>query len=296
MKTLRGVMPPVVTLFDKDGKIDWEANFRHQDFLMEKGVDGGAYLGTTGEFPALTLDEKKEFLEKMCAHAAGKITFIAGASDTCLKNVLDLARHCEKIGADGLLIVPPYFSVYPGNMVAAFFEAVAESTALPIILYNFPALTGFEMTEEWVEKLALKCPNIVGIKETIPTVEHIRGMLRVKKARPDFRVYAAYDDQFLDARRLGVDGFIHAAGNFAPEAGVAMWKSADEPEMQASYRAVMGAMAVYGESQPLYLAVKEAVYQREGFRCGERLPALPLTEEKKAAVHRILLAEGLIAE
>ena len=57
MKTLRGVMPPVVTLFDQDGKIDWEANFRHQDFLMEKGVDGGAYLGTTGEFPALTLDE-----------------------------------------------------------------------------------------------------------------------------------------------------------------------------------------------------------------------------------------------
>lgn len=290
MVRFQGVMPPAVTIFDSQGKIDWHANFHHADFLLEKGVDGIAYLGTTGEFGALTLEEKRDFVEQMARHVAGRAKVLAGVSDTCLKNVLELSRCCEAAGVDGLLVLPPYFSVYPGKMLAKFYDSVAEHTSLPVILYNFPALTGFDMTPEWVRSLALRHENIVGIKETVPDPEHVAQMLRVKDAREDFGVYAAYDDQFLRAVEMGVDGFIHAAGNFAPEAAVALWEHRkDETAAKQDFARVLQAMDVYAQAEPLYLAVKEAVYLRVlGRRGGERLPACALNAQQSDAVKRIL--------
>lgn len=295
MKKLTGVMPPCVTLFDEAGKIDWQANERHMDFLIEKGVDGIAYLGTTGEFGALTMEEKREFLAHMTAYCHGRVNLVAGTSDTCLANVISLSQYCQEIGMDGLLLLPPYFSVYSGEMLHAFFGAVAQSTSLPIILYNFPAQTGFEMTASWVTALAQAYPNIVGVKETVPDINHVRGMMQVKQTLPDFMVFAAYDHQFLEAVRLGVDGFIPAAVNYAPEACVGLWRSQGDETAPAWFEKVMGAMAIYDVASPLFLGVKEAVYQREGLRhCGERLPTCPLSPEKKALVGQILREQKLI--
>lgn len=282
-----GVIPPVITIFDDKGNIDIGANRRHLDFLISNKIHGVAYLGTTGEFGSLTLQEKKWFLQEMSTYCSKRIPILAGISDTCLTNVLELAQHCEQIGIDGLLLLPPYFSVYSAEMTASFFSTVAASTRLPIVLYNFPALTGFDMTVEWVSSLAQRFDTIIGIKETVSSLEHIRKMMSVKQARHDFLVFAAFDDQFLEAKRLGVDGFIPASANCFPECSVDLWNKPDELQFQRIIRA----QTIYQQTLPLYLGVKEAVYQREKFNnCSERLPAMTVSSAERKKIQNLLRA------
>lgn len=260
MKEIYGVIPPIVTIFSQNGEIDWQANYKHQDFLIDKGVNGIAYLGTTGEFYSLTISDKKEFLEKMVNHAKGRVPILAGVSDTCIANILEMIKWAEKIGIDGLLITPPYFSIYPSEMIEKFYCTIADKTFLPIILYNFPTLTGFNMSPEWVKNLALKKANIVGIKETVPDLGHVKKMMKIKAYRSDFKIFMAYDNQFLEGKDMGIDGFIHAAANYAPEAAVALWNEKKRSNWEQLYERVINAMKVYEVAQPLYLGVKEAVY------------------------------------
>lgn len=110
MKKLCGVNPPVITVFDGNGRIDLEACRRHADFLIEKGVDGLAYLGTSGEFSILTMDEKKSLIGEMIRYVDHRVNAIVGVGDTCLKHTMELLDFTEGAGADGALPVNPYIA------------------------------------------------------------------------------------------------------------------------------------------------------------------------------------------
>lgn len=298
MKDLAGVNPPVITIFDKDGKLDMPANYKLADFLIEKGVNGLAYLGTSGEFSLLTMDEKKQFIRDMTKYVNHRVNVIIGAGDTCLQNVLEIVKVAEEAGADGFLMVNPYFNVYAEPMVEAYYDKVAEETKLPIILYNFPGLTGFCMNTDFVKRLVAKHENIVGIKETTPDMEHLRDMLKVKEIRPDFRIFVAFENQAAVMLPLGTDGFIGATVNFAPEFTVGAYQAAKAGDMakMVDYTVKMNlAMDVYNCSAPLFLACKEAVYQRVlgDDNHAERLPALSLNKETKIKIAKILENLGL---
>lgn len=119
MKRLCGVNPPVITIFDDKCKIDIEASKRQADFLIANGVDGLAYLGTSGEFSIMTVEEKKWFIKEMIDHVNGRVNVIVGVGDTCLENTMELLKYVESAGADGVLLINPYFSVYSSEMVEA---------------------------------------------------------------------------------------------------------------------------------------------------------------------------------
>ncbi len=176
---LQGLNPPVVTIFHKNGEINYEAMFRHADYLIEHGVHGLAYLGTSGEFSVITQKQKKELIRRMTKYVGDRTQVLMGIGDTCLENTLELAGCAEEAGADGLLAVIPYFSVYAEKNVEAYYHALAQAVSLPLILYNFPALTGFDLTPGLVERLALSEPNILGIKDTVPDEEHLRDMIKI---------------------------------------------------------------------------------------------------------------------
>lgn len=298
MKKLVGVNPPVVTLFGPDGKLDMQANYKLADFLIEHGVDGLAYLGTSGEFSLLSLEEKKQFVRDMAAYVSHRVNVIVGVGDTCLDSVYQLMAVCEEAEVDALLLINPYFSVYSEEMVEAYYDAAANATQLPIIIYNFPDLSGFNFSPELVKRLAVRHTNIAGIKETVSDPEHIRSMLTVKESRPDFSVFVAYENQAMVALPLGIDGFINATVNFAPEFTVNTFRAFRAGDIgQAVQSALMmnRAMNVYNCSTPLYLACKEAVYQRvlgEDHHA-ERLPAMPLSMQAKERVAQELKALGL---
>ena len=112
MKRLTGLIPPVVTIFDKEGHGNWEAMKAHADYMIRGGVDGLAYLGTSGEFSVMTQEAKKELIRNMVPYVKDRVQAVVGIGDTCLENTLELAEEAERAGAAGLLAVTPYFSVY----------------------------------------------------------------------------------------------------------------------------------------------------------------------------------------
>ncbi len=297
MKTLYGVCPPVITIFGKNGNIDYEANKKHADFLIEKGVDGLAYLGTSGEFSIMTLDEKKEFMREMSAYVGGRVQVIVGVGSTSLKETLELLKCAEEASVDGCLLVNPYFSVYDETMVEAYYDYVAKQTKLPIIIYNFPDLTGFNFSAALVERLVKKHENIVGIKDTIEDSAHLIEMIKIQEIRPEFTVFCAYENQALGSLVNGAGGLINATANFAPEFTVGLYQSFQNGDMKKAseyFNQLCHAMDIYGYSKPLFLACKQAVYERVlGYNGVERLPAVSLGEEKRRAIADKLKELGL---
>lgn len=292
MKKLQGLNPPVITIFDRQGEVDFEAMRRHADYMIANGVDGLAYLGTSGEFGVMTQAQKLQLIREMVPYCRGRAQVLVGVGDTCLQNTLELARAAGEAGADGLLSVIPYFSVYAEENVEAYYDALARATTLPVILYNFPALTGFDLSPQLVERLALRHANILGVKDTVPEEEHLLAMLEIKQKKPAFSVFCAYETQALNLARAGVDGFINATANFAPQYTAALLRAraeGDRAAMERSYDRMCRAGQVYECATPLLLAVKEAVYQKVlGRRGFEKLPGLPLRPEAAAAVAEIL--------
>ena len=288
---LYGEIPPVVTVFKENGETDYEAMFRHADYLIGHGVQGLAYLGTSGEFCVMTLDQRLELIRKILAYVDGRVPVFIGIGDTCLENTLALADQAAKSGASALLAVIPYFNVYGEENVEAYYHALAGAVRLPLILYNFPALTGFDLNPDLVRRLALSEGNVLGIKDTVPDEAHLLAMLDIKKEKPDFSVFCAYETQALNMGRAGIDGFINATGNFAPEFTRDFLDAAeqhDEEGMELAAHRMEQAAQIYQYGTPLLLAVKEAVYQILGIRGAERLPGLSLSPEKKEKVREVL--------
>lgn len=298
MKDLRGVYPPAVTFFDEQGNPDLEAAKKHADFLIAAGVDGIAYFGTSGEFFSLSLQEKKDYLEAMLRHVDGRVNVLAGVGSTSVVDTLDLLAFAEQAGADGALIVNPYYCVYEEAMVEAYYSRLAESTKLPIVIYNFPGLTGFNFPPELVERLALKHRNIAGIKETIGDPAHVQKMIDIAKKREDFIVYCAFENQAIGALLGGARGFINGSANFAPEYAVGIWRAFRDGDLAATaeyHKKLTACMDFYTFATPLYMSLKQAVYTRVlGRNCGERLPALPLPLETRRIVYETLKRMELI--
>lgn len=292
MAKLCGVNPPVITIFDTNYKIDYTAMEKQADFLISKGVNGLAYLGTSGEFSIMTVEEKKLFIDHMVKFVNGRVNVIAGCGDTCLSNTMDMLSSYEHSGVDGVLLVNPYFSVYNESEVEAYYDYIASHTTLPIIIYDFPDLTGFQFNVDLVSKLVKKHSNIVGIKDTVGDFGHVLGMQRVKDYNPDFAVFSAYEDQALGLLACGVDGFINATVNFAPEFTVNTYQFAKRGNFNEAaiwYKKMVHAMDIYSISTPLFLACKQAMYYRVLQSDGhERLPALSLAPEAKAKVYNKL--------
>jgi len=215
-----------------------------------------------------------------------------------MANTLELAEAAAEAGADGVLAIPPYFSVYGEENVEAYYDELAAQCRLPILIYNFPALTGFDMNPELVKRLAVKHESIVGIKDTVDDADHLRAMLKIKEVKPDFSVFCAYETQALDMEEEGIDGFINATANFAPAFTVKLCQAAknhDRPQMEANFKKMCEAGQVYNYAVPLFLAVKEAVYQCVLGRNGsEKLPGLPLGEGRRMEIQELLKHLSLI--
>lgn len=298
MKDLRGVNPPIVTFFDENGNVDIKAAKTQTDFLIQSGVNGIAYLGTSGEFFVLSLQEKKDYLKAMVEHVAGRVNVIAGVGDTSFLNTLELLKYVEEIGVDGVLLINPYYCVYSEEGVEAYYSKLAESTKLQIIMYNFPALTGYSLDAPLVGRLASKYKNIVGIKETVGDPVHVQSMTDLKKDLPDFIVFSAFENQIIGALIAGAEGCINATANFAPEYTVGIYNAfmAGDMETACYYQKKLSrCMDFYSYSKPLFMGCKQAVYERVlGEERYERLPALPLSAGAKEKVRLALKEMELI--
>ncbi|MCH4267102.1 MAG: 4-hydroxy-tetrahydrodipicolinate synthase [Brevundimonas sp.] len=215
----KGVITALITPL-RDGNVD-EAAFRR---LLERqiaaGVHGVVPMGTTGESATLHLDEHKRVVEQCVEIAAGRIRVIAGAGSSATDKAIELTRFAKTVGADGALVVTPYYNRPSQAGMQAHFEAVADAVQLPILLYNVPGRTGVDLSNETVAALAAH-PNIVGIKDASADVARASWM-RANIHGP-FDLISGDDSSYLGYAAHGGVGVISVTSNVAPEAMVALY-------------------------------------------------------------------------
>ena len=218
----KGVITALITPL-RDGKVDEAAFTQLLERQIAAGIHGVVPMGTTGESASLTLDEHKQVVELCVRVAAGRTRVIAGAGSSATDKAIELARFAKTVGADGALIVTPYYNRPSQAGLAQHFEAIAEAIQLPVLLYNVPGRTGVDMSNETVARLAAH-PNIVGIKDATGDLGRVSWMRA--NIGGQFDLISGDDPSYLGYHAQGGVGVISVTSNVAPEAMVALHEAA----------------------------------------------------------------------
>lgn len=220
----KGVITALITPL-RDGNVDEAAFVRLLERQIAAGVHGVVPMGTTGESASLTLDEHKRVVELCVSVAAGRIRVIAGAGASATDKAIDLTRFAKTVGADGVLVVTPYYNRPSQAGLQGHFEVVADAVQLPVLLYNVPGRTGVDLANDTVAALAGH-PNIVGIKDATGDLGRVSWM-RANIAAPQFDLISGDDPSYLGYHAQGGVGVISVTSNVAPEAMVALHNAAE---------------------------------------------------------------------
>lgn len=213
---MHGLGVALVTPFKGDGSVDYEALARLVDTQLAGGTDFLCVLGTTAETPTLTAEEQRQVCRTIMERNAGRLPILLGVGGNCTQAIVDRLSNDAMEGVDAILSVVPYYNKPTQTGMYAHFAAIAESTDLPIILYNVPGRTGVNMLPDTTLRLAADFKNIVGIKEASGNLEQIEQIISNRPA--GFKVFSGDDGITLPLIRSGADGVISVIGNaFAPE-------------------------------------------------------------------------------
>ena len=208
----KGCGTAIITPFTKDG-INFEEFRKLIEFQIKEGADSIVVCGTTGESSTMTLDEKKSAIKFAVDVTQKRIPIIAGTGGNCTKSVIELSKYAESVGVDALLIVTPYYNKTTQSGLIAHYTAIANSTKLPIILYNVPSRTGLNITPATCFELS-KVENIVAVKEASGNISQIAEIAAL--CRENLHIYSGNDDQILPILSLGGIGVISVLSNIIP--------------------------------------------------------------------------------
>lgn len=284
---------PVVTALDRQGHVDVEANLRIYDFLIENGMDGILIFGSIGEFFAIPMEEKRELLKKAIAHIKGRVTVYAGTCHMELDQCVEFSNYALELGADGVMVISPYYFSLPDSGILNFYDRLAEGIKGDLLLYNFPDRTGHDLSADLIYNLVSRHENIVGIKDTVSTMGHTRGIIqKVKKDYPNFQVFSGFDEFFGHNVLSGGDGCVAGLSNFAPEVASAYARAAradDLAGMVQCQQKVDSLMAIYDVAPQFIPIIKKAMVLR-GIEmepvCTQ--PLLEATQEETEKIREIL--------
>ena len=208
-----GSIVALITPF-KEGEVDYEALGNLIEFHIEHGTDAILVCGTTGESPTLTFEEHEKVIEFAVKKANGRIKVIAGTGGNATHEAVHLTAHAKEVGADGALVVVPYYNKPTQRGLYEHFKTVAKEVDIPIIIYNIPSRTCVEISVDTMVKLASECENIVGSKESTPNMDRISEI--VKRMGESFYVLSGDDSLTLPMMSLGAKGVISVANNIVP--------------------------------------------------------------------------------
>ena len=282
-----GTFTALVTPFRSD-KIDFEA-FEHLiEAQIAGGITGIVAVGTTGESPTLSYPEQERLIELTVAFARGRCLVLAGTGSNSTRDTIVSTRRAEKLNANGALVVAPYYNKPSQEGLYRHFRDVAESTSLPLMLYNIPGRCGVDILPETVVRLIEECSNIVAIKEASGSVERVsdlRGRL------PDeFTILSGDDSLTLPFMSVGATGVVSVASNLFPAevcALVQTFRSGD----------IKSASALHGKLLPVFknlfiepnpVPVKTALCWRGNMTSDCRLPLCEMTEANEKRLRKAI--------
>ena len=282
MSPFRGSLVALPTCFD-GGRLDLGTLGELIDWHVEQGTDGVVVLGTTGEAATLSDAERAAVLESALERAGGRLPVIAGTGTNCTRRTLEHTRAAEAAGADGALVVTPYYNRPTQAGLIAHYCAVAEGTALPLALYNVPARTGCDLLPRTVAEIAERCPNVVAIKEASGSLERAQELL------DDGSLALLVGDDALIAELMerGAVGAIGVVANLVPALVAELVRRRERgfPPGRARELDLLLAplvRALFVETSP---APVKAALAAMGRGTGEvRLPLVPLSDANRALV------------
>lgn len=215
MELFKGSGVALVTPFKNDGDIDYEALRKLIDFQINNNTDAIIITGTTGESSTLSYLEHMSVIEECINYVDGRIPVIAGTGSNCTKSAIQMSKDAENLGADGLLIVTPYYNKTTQKGLINHYTKISDKVDIPIILYNVPSRTGLNIEPKTVKELIENTKNIKGIKEAsgnIKNISEIKEMLGDK-----IKIYSGNDDQIVPILSLGGEGVISVIANILPQ-------------------------------------------------------------------------------
>ncbi len=283
----------IVTPMNEDGSINYEQFGKNIDFQIENGTDAIIVCGTTGEASTMTDEEHIECIRFCVERTAKRIPVIAGTGSNDTKYAAELSKEAEAAGADGLLLVTPYYNKTTQRGLIAHFNYIADAVNIPIILYNIPGRTGMNIQIDTYKELA-KHKNIVAVKEASGNMSYAAKL--IAECGDVLDVYSGNDDQIVPLMALGGQGVISVLSNIMPKEThmIAQYcldndvKSA--AKLQAQYLELINNLFI--EVNPI--PAKEAM-NLMGMNCGPcRMPLYPMSDDNKAKLMNSMKAQGLI--
>jgi 4-hydroxy-tetrahydrodipicolinate synthase len=284
------VLTAIVTPFDRNGRVDLDRFHELAEFLVDNGSDGIVVCGTTGESPTLSDAEKIELWETAVELLRGRATVVAGTGTYDTAHSIHLTERATEIGVDGLLVVTPYYNLPPQRAIVAHFEAIADASDRPIVVYNIPARVVRNIEPETIERLA-EIPTVRAVKQANADLEQARQI-------PSFGLdlYAGDDNLIHPFLELGGIGVVSVLGHVV---------GPQVKEMVRRYRDgdAAGAKAIHEQLAPAYellkvqtnpIAIKTALNLRGHDVGGLRLPLVEATEEETEQVRSCLERLGVL--
>ena len=243
MSIFTGAGVALVTPMNADGSVNFEKMKELIEFQIANDTDALIICGTTGEATTISDEDQIECVRFAKEVAAGRVPVIAGAGSNDTAHCIELAQTCEKAGADGVLLVTPYYNKATQKGLILHYTAVAESINIPIILYNVPGRTGCNIAPKTVAELA-KVKNIVAVKEASGNLSQVAEIAAL--VGPDFDIYSGNDDQILPVLSLGGKGVISVLSNVAPKQTHDMVAKFFEGDIQGSIKLQLDAIELIG--------------------------------------------------
>ncbi len=281
------IITAMITPFKEDGEINYDKAAELADFLSENGSDAIVLGGTTGESPTLSDDEKLNLFSRIKKTIGGKIKIIAGTGSNSTEHSIFLTKEAEKCGVDGIMLVVPYYNKPSQEGLYRHFAAIAESTELPVMLYNIPGRSAVNMTAETTLRLA-QIPNIRAVKEASGNLEQIAAIC--SGAPEGFAVYSGDDSMTLPIMSIGGSGVVSVASHIAGreiKQMVLEFQSGNYREaLRIHHRLLPLFKVLFITSNPS--PVKGALKLLGNDAGPLRLPLVELTADEQATVRKVL--------
>jgi len=293
--TPKGIIPPIITPLDDQGNVNYVVLRQMVNHLIENGVHGLFPLGTTGEFYAFDDDTYRKIIQTVKDEARGRVKIYAGANHITTRGVIHLIKICEEIGVDAVSVLTPMFVSQTQDELYNYYKTIANSTYLPIIMYNNKPKTNVTIAPSTCAKLA-DIENIIAIKDSTGDMTNTCEYIRLTKDKPDFHVLVGRDTLIYGGLCYGASGAISSCSNVAPKLTVSIYEKFIQGDLK-------GALDAQFKLNPLRIACSMGTFPAvikqglvfEGINVGKCLdPIGELTEQEKGKLKDILKEMDLI--
>lgn len=290
----KGSLVAMITPFGENGEVNEKGIEKLVEFHIQNGTNGIVPCGTTGEAPTLSHDEHKRVVEVTIKAVAGRIPVIAGTGSNCTREALDLTSHAKKAGADGALIITPYYNKPTQKGLYLHFKKIAEEVDIPIIVYNVPSRTGINLLPETLAELS-EIKNIVGVKEASGNLDQMTQIIELCGEK--ITLLSGDDKLLLPVLSIGGKGVISVVANIIPREVSDMISEFEKRNYQKAKEIFLSKVyplsnAMFYETNPIPVKTSARLM---GLPSGDlRLPLAPMSENNLAKLKADLIKFGLL--